>query len=81
MCLQNPAALTLFLAGDVAALLVSQVDASPGRQALDRLGEVEVVNLLHELDDVAALGAREAVPQPAGRGDVERRRLLVVKRA
>ncbi len=81
VCLKKPAALALLLARYVAALLVSQLDAGPGRQALNRLGEIEAVDLLDELDDVAALGAREAVPQPARRGDVERRRLLLVERA
>ncbi len=81
VCLQQPSALALLLPGYPAALLVAQLDAGPGREPLDCLGEVEVVDLLDELDHVAALGAREAVPQPAGRGDVERRRLLIVKRA
>ena len=78
---QQPAALALLLAGDVAALLVPELDIGPGREPLDRLGEREVVDLLHELDHVPAVRAGEAVPQAAGRGDVEGRRLLVVERA
>ena len=58
----HPAALALLLAGHVAALLVAQLDAGPAGQSFDRLDEAEPVDLLHELDDVAALGATEAVP-------------------
>ena len=43
--------------------------------------EVEVLDVLDEPDHVAAGLAAEAVEQPARRGDVERRRLLVVERA
>ena len=78
---EQPAALALLLAGDVTALLVAELDAGPAGEPLDRLGEGEVVDLLHELDDVTAVRAGEAVPQAAGRGDVERRGLLVVERA
>src|SRR5262249_57761623 len=79
--LQQPAALALLLAGDVAAPLVPELEAGPGREPLDRLREREVIDLLHELDDVPAVGAGEAVPQATGGGDVEGRRLLVVERA
>ena len=48
------------LAG-AAALLVVQLQAELGREALDGLGEGEVLDLLHERDDVAALAAAEAV--------------------
>ena len=65
---QQPAALALLLARDVAALLVPELDAGPGREPLDRLREREVVDLLDELDDVPAVGAREAIPQAAGGG-------------
>ena len=81
MRVDQPAALALLLAGHVAALLVAQFEAGPAGQPLDRLDEAEPVDLLHELDDVAALGAAEAVEQAAGRGDVERGCLLVVERA
>ena len=40
-----------------------------------------MLDVLDELDDVAAGLAAEAVEQPPGRGDVERRGLLVVERA
>ena len=79
--LDQPAPLRVLLAGDVAALLVAQLDAEPGREPLDGLGEAEVVDPLDELDDVAALSAGEAVPQAAGRGHVERGCFLVMKRA
>src|SRR5499425_2402107 len=65
----------------MAALLIGQLDAGPGGEALDGLGEGEVVDLLHEPDDVAAVRAGEAVPQATGRGHVEGRGLLVVERA
>ena len=58
----QPAPLALFLTWDVAALLVAEVDAGPAGQPLDGLDEAELVDLLHELDRVAALGAAEAVP-------------------
>src|SRR5580698_2864695 len=67
--------------GDAPALLVTQLDPGPGREPLHGLGEAQVLDPLHELDDVAALGAGEAVPEPAGRGDVEREGLLVVEGA
>ena len=41
----------------------------------------QVVDLLHEGQDVAALAAAEAVPHAAARGDVEAGRPLVVERA
>jgi hypothetical protein len=76
---KQPAALAVFLAGDVAALLIGELDAGPGGEMLDRLGEGQVVNLLHEPDDVAAVRAGEAVPQAASGCDVEGRGLLVMK--
>src|SRR5215469_10803572 len=81
VCLDQPSALRLLLTRDMAALLVPQLDPGPVRQSLQRLGEAEVVDLLDELDDVAALVAGEAVPEPPGRRDIERRRLLVMERA
>ena len=53
----QPAPLALFLPWNVAALLVAQVDAGPAGQPLDGLDEAEPVDLLHELDRVAALGS------------------------
>ena len=47
------------------ALLVAQLDAELLRQPLDGLGEPEPVDLHHELDDVAARPAAEAVVDPA----------------
>src|SRR5206468_1781232 len=58
----QPFPLALFLARDVTALLVAQLDAGPRGQPLDRLDEAEPVDLLHELDDIAAFGAAETVP-------------------
>src|ERR1035437_10146701 len=77
----QPAPLALLLTRDVATLLVTQVDAGPAGQPLDRLDEAEPVDLLHELDRVAALGAAEAVEKPARGGDVKRGCFLLVKRA
>ena len=53
----------------------------PRREPLDGLGERQVVDLLHERDDVAALAAAEAVVEADLRPHVERRRALVVERA
>ena len=81
MRVDQPAPLALLLAGHIAALLVAQVDAGPAGQPLDRLDEAEPVNLLHELDRVAALGAGETVEKSSRGGDVERGGFLVVERA
>ena len=48
---------------------------------LDRVEEAELLLQLEELEDVAADAAPEAVKEPLSRIDVERRRLLRVKRA
>src|SRR6478672_11068449 len=64
-----------------AALLVVQLDAELGGEPLDRLGEGEVLDLLHERDDVAALAAAEAVVAADGGTHGEARRLLVVEGA
>ena len=56
-------------------------DAEPRRERLDRLRELEPVHLAHEVDDVAAGAAAEAVVQPLVAVDGERRRALVVERA
>ena len=53
----------------------------PVGQPLDGLGEGQVVDLLLERDDVAALAAAEAVEEPAGRRHLEARGLLVVEGA
>ncbi len=63
------------------AILAAQLDAVLVGEALDRLDEAEPVDLHQEREDVAALLAAEAVPELAGRGHVERRRLLVVEGA
>ena len=64
-----------------ATLLVGQLHAELLGEPLDGLAEAEVLDLLDERDDVAALAAAEAVPGADGRADVEGRRLLVVERA
>jgi hypothetical protein len=58
------------------------VNAHPISQPLDRLDKGEVVDLAHEIDHVAALGARtEAVPVPARGCDLETGSLLIVEGA
>src|SRR5690606_30345808 len=79
--LDQPLALPLLVAGHVAALLVAELDARRARQVLDGLREPQVLDPLDEGDDVPALPAAEAVPEVAGRGDVERGGLLVVEGA
>ena len=64
----QPAPLALFLPRYVAALLVAQVDAGSPGQPLDGLDEAEPVDLLHELDGVAALRARKTVEKAAWPG-------------
>src|SRR5690606_35664657 len=62
--------------------LVSQLQPDLVGEPLHRLREGQLVVLLHERDDVAALAAgAEAVPQPPRRRDVKRGSLLVVERA
>ncbi len=68
------------LAG-AATLLVAQLEAELGGEPLDGLGEGEVLDLLHERDDVAALAAAEAVVAADGRAHGEARGLLVVEGA
>ena len=64
-----------------AALFVPELHAELGRQTFDRLGEGQVLDLLHEGDDIAPLATTEAVPGSDDRADVERRALLVMERA
>ena len=71
--LNQASPLPLLRARSRAALLVVQFVVRPRRQPLDRLGERELVDLLHEADDVATFAATEAVPEAARRRDVERR--------
>ena len=79
--LDQPPALACLLAGDVAAGLVAELDARAGGQALDRLAELQALQLHDELDDVAALAAGEAVVQLLARRDVERGGALVMEGA
>lgn len=57
----------------VAALLVAQGDLGLGCEALDGLGEGEVVDLHHEREGVAALLAAEAVEETLAGADLEGR--------
>ena len=66
------------LGGRVA--LVPEGDTPASGQALDRLDELEVLDLAQEPDRVAALAAAEAVEDLLGRRHAERRRLLRVER-
>src|ERR1700753_3271460 len=81
MRLDHPPAQARLLAGDVTARLVAQLDARAGGEALDRLAELQRLQLHDELDDVAALAAGEAVVQLLARRDVERGGALVVEGA
>ena len=56
-------------------------DAEAPRQRLDRLGEARALAQHHELEDVAALAAAEAVEDGRLLAHVERRALLLVERA
>ena len=68
------------LVADV-TVLAPQLHAVLVGEALDRLHEADPVDLHQEREDVAAFLAAEAVEELAGRGDMERRRLLVVEGA
>ena len=61
--------------------VVAQLDARAPGEALDRLREVEVLDLAHERDDIAAGLATEAVVEALLGVDGERRGLLGVERA
>ncbi len=65
----------------LAAVLVVQLVAEPGGQPLHGFGEGDVVHLLQEREDVAALVAAEAVVQPDLGPHVEGRAALLVERA
>src|SRR5699024_4674144 len=62
-------------------VFVAQLHPGLPREGLDRFGEAEVVDLLHEGDDVAALAATEAVPQAQVGAHVERGGAFVVEGA
>jgi hypothetical protein len=62
-------------------LLGLELDARPLGERLQRRLEVQPLGLHHELEDVAALAAAEAVVELLDRVDAERRRPLVVERA
>src|SRR5581483_9397016 len=62
-------------------VVVAQLDAGLAGQALDGLHEVEVIDLPHELDDVARRLAPEAVVQTLLGVDREGGRFLRVERA
>ena len=55
--------------------------ADPVGEQLDGFDEADVLDLLDERVDIAALAAAEAVEMPVVGPDVERRRFLVVERA
>ncbi len=61
--------------------VVSEGDARPRREPLDRVDEVEVLDLSHEGDGVTARVATEALVAAEVGSHVERRRLLGVERA
>ena len=63
------------------AVFVVQLEADAGGHALHRLLEGDVIHLLQEGEDVAALAASEAVVEPDLGPDVEARRALFVERA
>ncbi|GMA88840.1 hypothetical protein GCM10025868_40900 [Angustibacter aerolatus] len=79
--LDEPGAPADLLAGPPRAVLVLDLHAGALGEPLDGVAEGQVVDLLDERDDVAALAAAEAVPDAERRPHVERRRLLVVERA
>src|SRR5215210_4497133 len=62
-------------------LLVLERNAEAVCEPLDRAGEVEVLRLLDERDQVAALPAAEAVEELVGGIDREARRPLLVEGA
>ena len=62
-------------------VLALDLDAVPVGEPLDGLGERQVLDLLHEVEQAALLAAAEALVELVARVDVERRRPLVVERA
>src|SRR5699024_4691787 len=82
VCVQQPLPAAGLVRGTARATVVLIPQLHPGLRGerLHRLGEGQVVDLLHEGDDVATLTTAEAVPQAQVRADVERRAALVVER-
>ena len=64
-----------------AVVVVAQRDPGPLGEPLDRLDEVEVLDLAHERDRVARALAAEAVVHAERGVDRERRGLLLMERA
>src|SRR5439155_4183289 len=62
-------------------VVIVERDAEAVGEPLDRAREVEVLGLLDERDEVAALAAAEAVVELVDRVDREARRPLLVERA
>ena len=62
-------------------VVVAQRDVGSTGEALDRLDEVEMLDLAHERDRVTALLTTEAVPHALLGAHRERRRLLLMERA
>ena len=63
------------------ALLTAQLDADPAGEHLDRVGEVEMLDLPHERDRVAGRATAEALVEAERGIHGERRGLLVVEGA
>ena len=70
-----------FFAPRTPALLAAQLHPEATGQPFDGLDKAQMVDLLNERHDVAALAAAEAVEAPSALADGERRGLFVVKRA
>ncbi len=67
--------------GRLAAILIVKFVADARRHALDGLGECDVVHLLQECEDIAALTATEAVVKADLRAHVKARAALLMERA
>ena len=81
MHLQQGLALRRIAALAPVARQIRHGDAEPLRQHADGVGEAHLLLQLHELEDVAADAAPEAVEERLLTVHVERRRLLAVERA
>jgi hypothetical protein len=79
--LDQPGPLPRLAARGAGSLDVADLEPGPGRETFDRLGELDVFDVLHEPDDIAADTTSEAVEETLCRRDGQRRSLLVVERA
>jgi len=79
VCIDKSGANSLLAVDRGASLDVPKLNACLVRELLDRLCEGQVIDPLHEVDDIATFTAAEAVPHASTGGYVKTRGSLVVE--